>query len=157
MAAKLYPQMNTKPQTYQKRFVPAILAGIGLMLFGIGCNRAPQTVGLNGQVTFDGQPIESGLIVLEPAYSKGHRRDATITRGVFALPPEQGVQPGDEFKVSIKAFKKTGKKFPGPDPSVTYEEEVQYLPEKYNSASTLRLTVSPNEQENQLKYELTSR
>ena len=134
-----------------------ILVASGLMSSIAGCGSEPAPMGVSGVVTLDGRPIESGRIVLEPASSKGQRRNAKISNGAFALATEEGVLPGEEFKVVIQAFKKTGKKFAGPDPTVAYEEEIQYLPEKYDSASTVRVKISPDERENQLKFELTSR
>lgn len=128
------------------------------LLACIGCGQSSSTVGVSGVVTFDGQPIEAGRITLEPVDDKrGQRRDITIAGGNFALSPEQGVLPGEEFKVTIQAFRKTGKKFPSPDPTKSYDEEVQYLPAKYNSASTLRVKISPDELERQLQFDLTSR
>ena len=139
-----------------KTIILTIPIVIGLMLSLAGCGGAPKPMGVSGIVTLDGRPIESGIIVLEPVGSSGQRRTAKINNGAFVLATEAGVPPGEEFKVVIQAFKKTGKKYPSPEPGVFYDEEVQYLPEKYNSASTLRVKISPDERENQLKFELTS-
>ena len=129
-----------------------------LLLTAEGCSGRPNPVGVSGTVTLDGKPLPQGNLLLNPVSEiEGQRRDVAVTEGKFNLPKTEGVLPGLEFKVSIKAFKKTGKKYPNADMSLSYDEEVQYLPEKYNSASTLRVKISPDERENQLKFELTSR
>jgi hypothetical protein len=135
-----------------------ILAAVALLpAVFVGCNGRPSPVGVAGTVLLDGKPLSKGSILFEPvSESKGQSRSATITDGKFQLPEIEGVPPGMEFKVIIKAFKKTGRKYPNADMSLSYDEEVQYLPEQYNSKSTLRVTISDDEEKNKFDFELTS-
>jgi hypothetical protein len=91
-----------------------------------------------------------------PTGSDGQRRDATVENGRFALPDDQGMLPGQEFQVAIKAFRKTGRKYLNADMGSSYEEMEQYLPEKYNSSSALHVTISPDAKKNHYAFHLVS-
>lgn len=105
----------------------------------------------------DGKPLKTGVIEFEPLGElRGQRRDAPIVDGKFELPARMGLLSGMEFKVSIKAFKKTGKKYPAANPALAFDEEVQYLPEMYNALSKLNVAVSASESENAFEFELHS-
>lgn len=124
----------------------------------IGCSNQPSPVAVSGTVTFDGMPLEAGMIQFDPQSGpQTQRREVAIANGVFQLSADKGLLPGTEFKVSIRAFKKTGKKYPNADPGASFEEEIQYLPEKYNVSTTLRATISADESPNHLKYDLVSK
>lgn len=122
-----------------------------------GCNSNPQPVGLSGSVTLDGKLLESGKIEFEPFEKlRGQRRNAPILNGQYELAPRKGLLPGMEFKVMIKAFKKTGKKYPSTKPAESFDEEIQYLPEIYNSKSNLKVTISAIESQNRFEFKLLS-
>lgn len=124
----------------------------------IGCNSRPTPVAVSGTVTFEGKLLEAGMIQFDPlAGPQTQRRDVAIANGVFELPADKGLLPGTEFKVSIKAFKKTGKKYPNANPGASYDEEIQYLPDQYNVSSTLRATISADVSQNRLKFDLVSK
>lgn len=129
---------------------------IVILPLAVGCG-GPAPVGVTGEVSFDGEPLPSGTIVFEPNEgSDGQRRDATIENGRFALPDDQGMLPGQEFRVVIKAFRKTGRKYPNADISASFDETEQYLPKKYNASSTLSATISPDAEKNHFTFELVS-
>lgn len=122
------------------------------------CQRGPAVVGASGQVTLDGRPLPEGVVVFEPLDAKhGQIREAVVTRGAFTLPEKQGVPAGSEFRVLIKGFRKTGRKYPAADPSLAFDEVEQYLPEKYNAKSELRATFSAVKEDNQFRFELSSK
>lgn len=122
------------------------------------CQRGPVIVGASGQVTLDGKPLPEGMVVFEPLDAKqGQIREAVVTNGAFTLPETQGVPAGMEFRVLIKGFRKTGRKYPAADPALAYDEVEQYLPGKYNAESSLRATFSPENDKNQFRFELSSR
>ena len=123
--------------------------------FLFACSNSPSPVAVSGTVSIDGQPLPSGKVVLEPI-TDGQRRDADVANGNFALPESEGVYPGQEFKVTIKAFRKTGRKYPNANMGASYEEVEQYLPEQYNSASTLQVTISPRAAQNHFEFDLDS-
>jgi hypothetical protein len=134
------------------------LAFGALLVATAGCEGQSTPVAVQGTVTLDGEPLPTGKLSLDPLSElAGQRRDITIEDGIFALPANEGVLPGLDFKVSIKAFKKTGKKYPNADMSVAFDEEVQYVPETYNSSSTLQIKVSPDAEENHYAFDLVSR
>lgn len=134
-----------------------IWLGLGLVFVSIaGCGE-PSPVGVSGEVTFDGQPLPDGIVVFEPTPgSDAQRRDASIVDGRFTLPDEEGMLPGQEFRVAIKAFRKTGRKYPNADMGASYDETEQYLPERFNTSSTLRITISPDAKENHFAFNLLS-
>ena len=120
-----------------------------------GCSQGPVPVGVTGEVTLDGKPISEGRVRFEPLDAKqGQSRDVAIHEGKFALPASEGQLSGLEFKVIINAFRKTGRKYPNADMAASYDEVIQYLPDQYNSASTLRAVISPDEEENHFEFHL---
>ena len=121
-----------------------------------GCGGGSSLVGVTGTVALDGQPILEGTVLLEPV-TTGQRRDVAIHDGKFSLPEDEGVPPGLEFKVIIKAFKKTGRKYPNVDMAASHDEVVQYIPQHYNTDSTLRVTISATQRENHFEFDLVSR
>lgn len=126
------------------------------MLTLTSCSK-PAVVGISGTVTYDGKPVPQGNIAFDPVeLTKGQMRQTDIKNGEFQLPAEEGVVSGMEFKVVIRGFRKTGRKYPGAAEGFAEEVE-QYLPVKYNGRSTLRVTPSPRGEENVLKFELSSK
>lgn len=118
------------------------------------CRADPRPVGVRGTVSLDGQPLLEGFIEFEPVDGKlGQMRRTAIRNGTFELPAEQGLLPAIEFKVIVKAFRKTGKKYLGALPGMN-EEVVQVLPARYNAASSLRATPSIRTTENVFAFEL---
>ena len=111
----------------------------GLIVLGItvGCGSSLATV--QGNVTFDGQPIEQGLIVFEPVDGVGPVAGGAIQYGKYQLGTEANVTPGSKL-VRIRAMRATGKKIkagpPAPDDAMV-DEIQQYIPDTYNEKSTL--------------------
>ena len=133
------------------------MAAAFLPFAAIGCGGGPSPVGVTGEVTLDGQPLPSGMVVFEPAVgSDGQRRDANIAAGRFALPDDQGMLPGQEFQVVLKAFRQTGRKYLNADMGSSADEMEQYLPKQYNSSSTLHVTISPDAKKNHYAFHLVS-
>lgn len=132
--------------------------GIIILIANGGCSGTPKPVAVTGTVTFNGQSVPEGIVQFEPVTANdGQRRDAMIVDGKFTLPAGEGLQPGLNFKVIIRAFKKTGRKYPNADVGMSWDEKVQYLPPRYNSESDLRVTISSQESENDLTFELVSK
>lgn len=115
-------------------------------------------VGVSGRVTIDGKPIPDGVILFESVDAmRGQNRQGTIENGDFALPDSEGILPGTEFRVVIRAFRKTGRKLPYPDPTGSWDETEQYLPAEYNTATTLKVTASGDSAKNEYTFDLRSR
>lgn len=103
---------------------------------------APNLCAVGGTVTFNGSPIPEGAIVFDPI-SDGQRREAVVKDGRYSLPQTSGLSRHKEYSVRIRAFRKTGRKYVNADPSASFDEYKQYLPERYNAGSDIKLTASP--------------
>ncbi len=117
--------------------------GLSLIAFGmcLGCGSSLAII--QGNVTFDGQPIENGLIVFEPSDGIGPVAGGTIQNGKYKLGTEESVTPGNKI-VRIRAMRATGKKVkagpPAPDDAMV-DEIQQYIPATYHEQSTLTAQV----------------
>lgn len=110
--------------------------------FILGCSGGQAIV--EGQVTFDGQPVEQGTIVFEPVDGTGAVAGGTIQNGKYRLGAEEQLTPGNKL-VRIKAMRATGQKIkagpPAPDDAMV-DEVQQYIPPHYNEQSTLTAEVA---------------
>ncbi|MFH1918534.1 MAG: hypothetical protein ABIP48_01420 [Planctomycetota bacterium] len=129
----------------------------------VGCGNNLATV--EGTVTFDGEPVDNGTIVLEPADGKGPTAGGKIEQGKYLLADEAGVMPGKKI-VRITAVRKTGRQhdasMPGAEgaggpsaPAVMVDQLESYIPAIYNQKSTLTFEVVAGKG-NQHDFELKS-
>jgi hypothetical protein len=112
----------------------AMLVAIATVL---GCGGGGASI--QGNVTFDGQPVEKGSIVFEPADGLGQVAGGTIENGKYHLDSKSQLTPGPMI-VRITAARSTGKKVPAgpPAPDGTMVDEIkQYIPKVYNEQSQL--------------------
>jgi hypothetical protein len=114
-----------------------------LVLTTLGCGASrSERVPMDGSVTFDGVPIETGQIVFEPK-GPGRMSIGQIAAGRYSIAEKYGPTRG-EFVVRITADRPTGEKSApssyaaDQSPQDVYE---QFIPAKYNSDSTLTLTI----------------
>lgn len=108
------------------------------LLLAAGCGRS---VNIEGEVTFDGQPVESGSISFEPADGQGPTAGGAIEGGRYAV----SGQSGGKKVVRIRATRKTGRQIetgPPAPPGHMVDEVESYIPAKYNSQSTLTCEVA---------------
>lgn len=129
--------MHLNPRNLLVAVVMAVAIG-----FCLGCGGQGTTV--EGNVTFDGQPVEKGSITLEPADGLGPAAGGTITSGKYRLDSMSGLVPGEKI-VRISAVRSTGKKIEAgpPEPPGTKVDEVQqFIPAKYNDQSTLKVQIA---------------
>jgi hypothetical protein len=109
---------------------------------------------VTGDVTFDGEPLESGVVTLIPGPgTKSPSAGAEIVNGKFTIPESGGPQPGS-FRVEITASRKTGEQRDEGGMVGMIDVTEQYIPERYNKASELTVDVDPGA--NKLEFELTS-
>lgn len=109
-----------------------------LLLLVAGCGRS---VNIEGKVTFDGQPVESGTITFEPADGQGPTIGGAIEGGTYAV----SGQSGGKKVVRIRASRKTGRQIetgPPAPPGTMVDEVESYIPAIYNSQSTLTCEVA---------------
>jgi hypothetical protein len=121
---------------------------------GYGKNdRVPVT----GTVTFDGEPVEDGVITFVPQGGGGEVKKvgATIHGGKYALAADRGPLPGN-YRVEVVWNKKTGKKVTTPgDTGTTIDETKQVIPPRFNRDTTLTAEIKPAA--NTVDYDLKSR
>ena len=131
---------------------------IGTLLFVVmavaGCGPdGPRTYPIKGTVTFDGQPVEDGQIVLIPS-EKGLTPDAgPIKDGKFSFVAREGRK-----QVRIEATRAIpGKTVPLAPPMTGTKPVLEmYIPEIYNAKSKLKVTVTDTESDNQFEFALTA-
>jgi hypothetical protein len=109
----------------------------------VGCG-GPAAPSLKGKVTLDGAPVASGSIVFLPEKSEGRKAAAAIEDGNYAVPAEEGLQPG-KYRVEVSWRKPTGRKMPSADPGITMEETKEAIPARFNTASTLTAELASGE------------
>lgn len=112
---------------------------------------------LLGTCSYGGAPIEEGNIRLFPIDgTPGHGAATRIEQGRFAFPPAAGLVAG-EYLVAISATRATGRTVVGeglPGEPATVPEIEQYIPERYNQDSQLRVTLKPGENEHDFTLSL---
>jgi hypothetical protein len=106
--------------------------------------RRTTTQPVSGKVTFDGEALPSGILVLVPADPGMSPDSGEIRDGVFAFEAKPGLKT-----VQIRASREAGKSPMGP---VMRE----YLPARYNSNSTLKAEVKADGP-SELDFTLTSK
>lgn len=123
-----------------------------LTLLLTGCS---QQLKVEGQVTLDGKPVDSGSISFEPADGAGAEFGGTITNGSYVAEGPPTAKPGAKI-VRIRASQKTGKQIPAgsPFPEGTMTDEVVTVPADYNDKS--KLTADVKAGANQANFELVS-
>ena len=123
-----------------------------LLLCG-GCNSDNGRATVQGKVSFDGAPVDSGIITF--VSKEGPTAGAEILNGEYTISGDRGPMVG-ENKVEISWMKKTGKQIPvgSPAPAGTMLDETkEAIPPKYNRDSTL--TVQIDAGSNTHDFELT--
>jgi len=109
---------------------------------------------VSGEVTLDGQPLESGSIVFVPIESEGTPTGGEIIDGSYAIPAKDGPTPATHA-VSIYAKKPTGRKLPDPNNAdEVIEEKYEIIPPKYNVKTDLKAEVKEGG-ENRFDFKLT--
>jgi hypothetical protein len=130
---------------------------VSLSLASAGCGKSgPQRFAVSGRVTLDGAPIEDGEILLRPDQAtKAPTAAAPIENGAYAIPEDRGPLAGT-YDVVITAQRKTGKKVQAEMiGSETTDQYEQYVPSKYNDASTLSTIIDRSRDD--LNFDLNSK
>jgi hypothetical protein len=132
---------------------PGRIALLFLALGLAGCGSDPRA-GIHGQVLLDGEPLEVGSILFQPAEgTQSPNAGASIIDGDYEVPRAKGPMAGS-YRVEIHAFRKTGRKITISN-NALIDEEKEAIPARYNTKSTLLKTV--NAGENVINFELTSK
>jgi hypothetical protein len=144
-------------QPTRVRLVFAALTLLFSVVFLSGCGPAGPSA--EGNVTFDGRPVDGGTISFFPVGGEGppgKRRNASgeIKDGRYSVDSAHHLQPG-QYRVEIHWYKKTGRRIPSSDPPHKVEETKQVIPRKYNAQSRTTVDVMPGA--NTFDYALTSK
>ncbi|UUO05227.1 hypothetical protein M4951_17815 [Blastopirellula sp. J2-11] len=108
-------------------------------LAAIGCGPVgPPKYKVEGRITFDGEPIESGYIWFRDKSGQVGSVEARIKQGVYQLESLPGLK-----LVEISMFKEAP--LPGNKPNEEGDTTtlVEALPKRYNTESTLEVNVVP--------------
>jgi hypothetical protein len=125
-------------------FSRRVFLACALVCVLIGCSRPRVVVQVEGEITFDGQPVEAGIIQFLPPDGSGVSGGGPISKGKYYVDPDVGLVPG-KYRVEIRWPKPTGEINKeagyGQSPIVVAEA----LPEKYHKESILTADVEPGQ------------
>lgn len=108
----------------------------------LGCQH--QGCPVQGEVTFEGQPVEDGTVTFEPADGQGPTAGGRISTGRYSIDSDAAPLPGKKI-VRIFGVRKTGRRFNNFMTGMT-DEVVPCIPNVYNSRSTLSCELARNGQ-----------
>src|SRR5689334_2131813 len=121
------------------RAKPAIVLAAAVALVTLaGCSDGKVIV--RGMVNVDKQPLETGMIALEPADGQGPTTGGEIKEGRYELIGNAAAIPGEKI-VRISGVRKTGKMVEAspPAPKGTLIPQMEHcVPSQYNTESKLR-------------------
>ena len=115
--------------------VCVLVATSTLIIAGCEGGRDTETVSIQGKVTFNGDPVPEGSVLVFESKDAGASRTTTLSAdGAYALSGASAIPPGS-YKVAITP--------PSSDESESPEEnETDFsVPQKFQSTSTTDLTV----------------
>ncbi|MFM9962748.1 MAG: hypothetical protein ACKV2Q_16180 [Planctomycetaceae bacterium] len=126
-----------------------------LAMMALGCGSEPfQRGAVQGQITFDGQPVASGTITFVPiGASPGASASGEVVEGQFRILAKQGPSVGIH-RVEVLAVRNNGQKEAGsPYPAGTMVDDIeQYIPARYNHKSELQAEVKSGD--NTINFQL---
>jgi len=141
------------PSPHHKLWLACVLWSATVFLL-IGCGSSNRA-SVKGSVTFDGAPVDGGMILFFPANekNKADQGHAEIKNGAYEIPAGKGPPPGS-YRVEITWEKKTGKQVVSKgDPPNMEDEKIQVIPPQYNRESKLTKEIKLGE--NILDFPLT--
>ncbi|WP_278468776.1 hypothetical protein [Gimesia maris] len=122
-----------------------ILCSCLLLLTGCGQSTDEMTLTpMSGTITYQGTPIEEGVIRLVPQEgTSAPVRTTQINAGNYQFTDRSAVKPGT-YQVEINAYQGEAG-LPGDQPTGSSTSRKQYLPEQFNTKSTIEpLTIPPD-------------
>jgi hypothetical protein len=124
-------------------------------LFGTGCGEPsdnfPRELVL-GKVTFDGRPLEAGMILFLPTAAEGKTQASGLIRdGKYDIPRREGPVPGT-YRVVITASAGNAAP-PAGAPGKELPMPKELIPARYNTKSDLKVEVKKGG-ENQFNFDL---
>ena len=123
---------------------------VAVALTGCGGDTGPKTVDVTGMVSLDGTPVEEGQIYFR-ADDGGATCSAPIREGKY----ECEVTPGAK-KIEIIGYRIVPGKFEEVNPGEKTPVKEMYIPKKFNSKTSLTLSVGEDKDEMEENFELDS-
>jgi hypothetical protein len=108
----------------------------------MGCSSDGRS-GVEGKVTYGGEPIGVGTITFIPKAENGIKCGGLIENGTYRVESKVGPEPGPH-RVEIRWAKPTGQKFKN-EFGEELERRQEGLPEKYHANSTLTAEIKAGE------------
>ena len=106
-----------------------------LSCFCVGCG-GDGLIAVSGTISWNGEPIEKGMINFYPADPSQRPHGSPITDGKFQFRTSPG-----EKRVEVFADRPVGE----PDPVMKVQRREQYIPTRYNEQTELTANVSESD------------
>lgn len=116
-----------------------------------GCGPRDHRQPISGTVSWKGKPLAKGVITFYPT-GPGSTVGCDIVDGKFSIDLLKGATPG-AYRVHVIAFRPTGKTQFDIERNAQVDVEEQYLPSRFNTASTLKAEIKPGVK-NELAFDL---
>lgn len=126
------------------RVLPIAIGCFGIAL--AGCNQKTEQFEVRGQVSYEGEPVAEGKILFMPNDESRPQAIARIIDGEYATASPGGVFVG-EYKVQVFGYRGTGKVQDLGALFGKQEQQVQYLPAKFNRETELTVDISSETRE----------
>lgn len=113
---------------------------------------------VSGTVSYNGQPLETGMIELYPIDGTGGpSTGGIIEQGQYEIPADKGPLVEGAYQVRITSMRKTGKTFVDRDrPNQVIDWPANLIPAQYNTQSTLKVTIASDRSQNKFDFDLQS-
>ncbi len=114
------------------------LIGLSFLCASCSYDDLPPGVALSGFVTFEGKPIQDGLITFYPPFDQeGRGASSTIHNGYYSVPRREGPYPGPCEVQIVELEHSLGKSGKRTGPLV----DSRRIPRIYNFYTTLRVDI----------------
>ncbi|NLF68927.1 MAG: hypothetical protein GX575_07710 [Candidatus Anammoximicrobium sp.] len=110
----------------------------GIAVAGTGCGASDGRVEVSGEVAFDGQPVQAGMVSFEPSGGGAPPQSATIENGKY----QAVLEPG-QYLVRITAADLAKMGPPSDDIHAPAPAFVPLLPPPWNEQSQLTVEIKP--------------
>lgn len=131
----------------QNRHQKVLLSIVGCLAVTLGsCSKKDERFEIRGEVTHQSEPIVEGKILFMPVDESRPQAIAKIVDGEYKTAAPGGVFPG-AYKVQVFGYRGTGKVQDLGELHGEQEQQIQYLPAKFNHSTELTLQISSDESE----------
>ena len=126
------------------RYISCLLFAAVVALTLVGCSSDSDRSRVQGEVSYNGEPVDDGGIAFIPDGQGESQARATgeIVDGHYAFDSKRGPYPGN-YRVEIYWNKKTGRTIKSRASGATKDERKQAIPAKYNQRTELKVEIKP--------------